>query len=156
MWLLHDTIKPAKPITSAATYLSIIGDGNCFFRAVVEAIKLKNLIGLEFGDDGHETLRAMTIGQASEGGYAFDWSNDCDKSKFEWLTDMSKNGVWADTLAVRACADLLQIPIQITTVSVMGKSAVVFGRQFYDRHPTTKVDNQIRLHLEMMHYTVEL
>jgi OTU-like cysteine protease len=145
----HDNI-------SEDTRLSIIGDGNCFFRAVIEAIKHKNLLALEFGRNGHETLRAMVVGQASEGGYAFDWTNDCDKSKDEWVLNMSQNGIWADTLAVRACSDLLQIPIQITSVSEMGCSTTVFGRHFYECHPYTGVDNQIHLHLEMMHYTVQL
>lgn len=160
MWLLQETAEPCVEPHAyeirPKTRLDIIGDGNCFFRAVIEAIKHKNLLGLEFGSDGHEMLRAMVVGQASEGGYAFDWTNDCDKTKAEWIRNMSQNGIWADTLAVRACADLLQIPIQITAISEMGRSTTVFGRQFYDRHPITGVDNQICLRLEMMHYTVEI
>ena len=41
--------------------IKILGDGNCFFRSILEALTLKNISPFMDGQEGHAILREMVV-----------------------------------------------------------------------------------------------
>lgn len=131
--------------------IDIIGDGNCFFRAVLVSIQTKNISGFGMPESQHMLLREMVVQAASVGKYCFDVFHMEYADQAEWVREMSQSGTWGDNIAIEACSDLLEIPIQIVSD---GRIVISFGDRFYNKNQTTKIDNVIRLNLTMGHYSV--
>lgn len=131
--------------------VDVIGDGSCFFRAVLVALRLKNLSAFSMPEEEHHTLRQLVVQFASASSYCFNVYTTEYSGKDEWVREMSRPGVWADNIAVEACSDFLEIPIGIVS---NGMVSAVFGRQYMSLNGYTGIDNAIRLELHAGHYSV--
>ncbi len=131
--------------------VNVMGDGNCFYRAVLVAVRLKNLLAFSMPEEQHGMLRTMVVDFALAGPYEFNIFTTEYETKQAWSHAMYQEGTWADAMAVRACSDMLEIPIQVI---INGQVAMSFGDDHYYRNHTTGIDNVIRLTLEMGHYSV--
>ena len=127
------------------------GDGNCFFRAVLEALRLKNMTPFGTSEEAHEILRELVVDVGTSGRYKFDIM-ECEKPEIQWAREMRQVGSWAESMAVRACADALECPI--TVLSEDGIEMMSFGEGYFHSHPVTGIDNQVWLKLSSGHYDV--
>lgn len=136
----------------SSSTVNVIGDGNCAFRAILVACRLKNLLAFTMPEEQHHLLREMVVDFAIfKGRYEFNIFTTEQGNKRDWERAMRQPGVWADALAIRACSEMLEIPIQV----IMGnRVAMEFGQEFYHRNGVTRIDNTIRLFLQDGHYSV--
>ncbi len=132
--------------------ISVNGDGNCFFRAVILACNHKNINAFPFLEEDHRILRTMVVDFAKNRKYNFSVYNIEYSSKTEWISEMIKNGTWADNVAIEATSDLLAIPIHIFNSN--GRIITKFGSWYRNWNPITGIDNIIRLQLDHGHYSI--
>lgn len=132
--------------------VSIIGDGNCFFRAVITACNLKNVCAFPLQESQHMFLRNLVVDFAEQGSYNFSPFFIEYEDRATWLVEMRKDRSWADNVAIEATSDLLEVPLHI--VGPHGNVIIQFGDRYHFRNPITGIDNIIRLRLQHMHYDV--
>lgn len=131
--------------------VEVLGDGACFFRAVLVALRLKNLSAFSMPEEEHITLRKLIVDFTESSDVTYNVYTTEYAGKEEWIREMSKPNVWADNIAVEACSHFLEIPIEIISFGVVVGQ---FGGKYGYRCNTTGVDNIIRLRLENGHYSV--
>ncbi len=137
---------------------NVRGDGNCFFRAVLEAIRLTNVTAFGLSQDSHQTLREMMISHVIEN-YASnpDYQIGILTSEYgsldAWIGAMSQNATWCDQMAIRATSDMLMVPI--TCKRPGDVNGITFGTQYLDVHPITGISNALIVRYQQdMHYDV--
>lgn len=152
-----------KIMTQQVPYklVNVIGDGNCFFRAILIALKLKNLSAFTMEESEHMTLRELVVQTVSSLNVNFDdimlneYVNHYEYNGYNgrslWIKQMSQSGIWADNIAIEACAEFLQIPIEIHSNMKCQQS---FGYKYLHIHPITNITNVIVLDLSNGHYQV--
>lgn len=91
----------------------IDGDGNCFFNAVREQCVANGIS--EYAQLSHEQLRAKTIEHLRKHSeeYLYFIDEEYDGNYEHYLEEMSRDGVWADDIAIRALSRALDLNIVI-------------------------------------------
>ncbi len=145
--------------------VNVIGDGNCFFRAVLLAAQLRNLdpFSGQMVEEAHMRLRAWTVELAANtdkinfndirvNEYCADPDFNGANGRDIWVWEMSNPKTWAEGLAIACCAELLQVPIQVYTQG--GRACGTYGAKYAFTHPHTGISNTLKLDLTDGHFSV--
>ena len=139
-------------LIDTSNIVNIRGDGNCFFRAVLVALQLKNISAFSMPEEQHLMLRELVVQHAGANCYDFSINNtEIVGGPRAWEQTMIRDGEFADNIAIEACSDFLEIPIEIIS---NGRTLIKFGERFFTRNWTTGIDNVIHLQLQYAHYSV--
>lgn len=97
-------------LPNGATAVSVIGDGNCWFRSVLLALAI-NKVPVERGTD-HMTLRQDVVRLASSSIDEVMFVGTDAGSRRAWVSEHSKSGTYSDELIQQYTALLLDVTIR--------------------------------------------
>jgi len=133
--LIRRTTILNVPNRSIQFPVNVLGDGNCFFRAISRQLK--------FTPEYHLYIRSLGVQNLLhhpelyiESNYKYSWQN--------YISNVARQGTWADSIIIQAVANSLNITINIIESDANFSHATIINPVNTDRQRTSICIGHIR------------